>query len=124
MIINENVWEDHGGEDHVYNILVSTDSSVERDIIKKYLFQAQEEYWAWLKYQTKPIPEAKVAYAVRVDDVNNFQKSKEKYSSIFCKCDMLIFFEAPRNGWYKVTCPNPNCGHCQKVLVNKGETDE
>jgi hypothetical protein len=40
-------------EDIEYNMLVSTDSSIERDIILKHLAQAQEEYKTWIRKFTK-----------------------------------------------------------------------
>ena len=121
MMIQKSYTKEIYENEFMYHILVGTDSSIERDIIEKHLAQAQEEYRSWLRGQTKPLPEAKIAYGVRVDGDDDFQKSKEKYNSIFCKCGFLIFFEAPITGWYKVKCPNPNCNHTQNVLVNKGE---
>lgn len=40
-------------EDIEYEIIVSTDSSIERDLIKVHLAQAQEEYSAWIRKLTK-----------------------------------------------------------------------
>ena len=52
MIIKKFINRDYP-EDTEYNILVSTDSSIERDIILKHLAQAQEEYKTWIKKFTK-----------------------------------------------------------------------
>ena len=52
MIIKKSIIQDHP-EDTEYNLLISTDSSIERDIILKYLAQAQEEYRAWIRKFTK-----------------------------------------------------------------------
>ena len=52
MEIIEHAYQCHP-EDTEYEIIVSTDSSIERDIIKKHLAQAQEEYKAWIKKFTK-----------------------------------------------------------------------
>ena len=38
---------------YVYRTTVVTDSSIERDIIKKHLAQAQEEYKAWIRKNIK-----------------------------------------------------------------------
>ena len=48
MQIEELIHKDHP-EDIEYEIIVSTDSSIERDIIEKHLVQAQEEYKAWIR---------------------------------------------------------------------------
>lgn len=40
-------------EDTEYEIIISTDSSIERDIILKHLAQAQEEYKTWIRKFTK-----------------------------------------------------------------------
>jgi hypothetical protein len=52
MIIEELV---HKGfpEEVEYEIIVSTDSTIERDLIKIHLAQAQEEYKNWLRKFTK-----------------------------------------------------------------------
>ena len=52
MQIKELIHKDHP-EDIEYEITISTDSSIERDIIKKHLAQAQEEYKAWIRKFTK-----------------------------------------------------------------------
>ena len=52
MIIKKIVTQDHP-EDTEYTMIVSTDSSIERDIIIKYLSQAEEEYKAWIRKFTK-----------------------------------------------------------------------
>ena len=52
MQIEELIHKDHP-EDIEYEIIVSTDSSIERDIILKHLAQAQEEYKAWIRKFTK-----------------------------------------------------------------------
>ena len=52
MIIEELV---HKGfpEEVEYEIIVSTDSAIERDLIKLHLAQAQEEYKNWVRKFTK-----------------------------------------------------------------------
>ena len=52
MQIEELVHKGHP-EDIEYEIIVSTDSSIERDLIKVHLAQAQEEYTAWIRKFTK-----------------------------------------------------------------------
>ena len=52
MQIEELIHIDHP-EDIEYEIIVSTDSSIERDFILKHLAQAQEEYKAWVRKFTK-----------------------------------------------------------------------
>ena len=52
MQIEELVHKNHP-EDIEYEIIVSTDSSIERDLIKVHLAQAQEEYKAWIRKFTK-----------------------------------------------------------------------
>ena len=52
MQIEELIHKDHP-EDIEYEIIVSTDSSIEQDVIKVYLAQAQEEYKAWIRKFTK-----------------------------------------------------------------------
>lgn len=57
MIIQKIVTQDHP-EDTEYTVIVSTDSVIERDIILKYLSQAEEEYKAWIKHFTKNLSQA------------------------------------------------------------------
>lgn len=121
MIIKEKVNADYETS-NMFSFEITTDSSIERDIIKKHLCNANCEYQSLVRGQTKGLPLAEVVYAARVDSDHSFKKSKEQYHSIFCKCDMLIFFNTPASGWYKVKCPNPNCNYEQNVLINKGET--
>lgn len=52
MQIKELIYKDHP-EDIEYEIVVSTNSSIERDIILKHLAQAQKEYKGWIKKFTK-----------------------------------------------------------------------
>ena len=52
MEIIEHTYQCHS-EDTEYEIIVSTASSIERDIIKRHLAQAQEEYKAWIRKFTK-----------------------------------------------------------------------
>ena len=52
MMIEELVHTNHP-EDTEYEIIISTDSSIERDMIKVHLAQAQEEYKAWIRKFTK-----------------------------------------------------------------------
>lgn len=52
MIIEELVHKGHP-DDTEYEIIISTDSSIERDLIKVHLAQAQEEYKAWIRKFTK-----------------------------------------------------------------------
>lgn len=52
MTIKKIIIQDHP-EDTEYMLLVSTDSVIERDIIIKYLSQAQEEYKTWIRKFTK-----------------------------------------------------------------------
>jgi hypothetical protein len=52
MQIEELIHKGHP-EDIEYEIIVSTDSSIERDLIKVHLAQAQEEYKAWIRKLTK-----------------------------------------------------------------------
>ena len=52
MQIKELIYADHP-EDTEFEIIISTDSSIERDIILKHLAQAQEEYKAWIRKFTK-----------------------------------------------------------------------
>ena len=40
-------------EDIEYEIIISTDSTIERDLIKVHLAQAQEEYKNWIRKITK-----------------------------------------------------------------------
>lgn len=48
MIIKEIVTQEHP-EDIEYEIVICTASSIERDLIKAHLAQAQEEYKAWIR---------------------------------------------------------------------------
>lgn len=52
MMVEELVHNDHP-EDVEYEIIISTNSSIERDLIKLHLAQAQEEYKAWIRKFTK-----------------------------------------------------------------------
>lgn len=52
MMIEELVHTNHP-EDTEYEIIISTDSSIERDMIKVHLAQAQEKYKAWIRKFTK-----------------------------------------------------------------------
>lgn len=52
MQVIEHFYQCHP-EDTEYEIIISTDSSIERDIILKHLAQAQEEYTAWIRNLTK-----------------------------------------------------------------------
>ena len=52
MQIKELIYADYP-EDTEFEIIISTDSSIERDIILKHLAQAQEEYKAWIRKFTK-----------------------------------------------------------------------
>lgn len=52
MIIKKIVSQDHP-EDTEYTMIISTDSSIERDFILSHLAQAQEEYKAWIRKFTK-----------------------------------------------------------------------
>lgn len=52
MQIEELVHKNHP-EDIEYEIIVSTDSSIERDLIKIHLAQAREEYKNWITKFTK-----------------------------------------------------------------------
>ena len=52
MIVKKIVTQDHP-EDTEQTLLVSTDSSIERDIIIKYLSQAEKDYKAWIRKLTK-----------------------------------------------------------------------
>lgn len=123
MIISKQVNPDY--ENYSYSYTIETDSCFERDIIEKYLAQAQEEYSNLLRTYTKPLSDAKVVYATRVDGDEEWRnKIKEKFSYIFCKCDMLIFFEAENSKRYRVKCPNPACNYIHTVLVHKGDRNE
>ena len=53
MVIKENVIVPHFERACDYRIVIETDSSVEKDIILKHLQQAQEEYSAWMRKNTK-----------------------------------------------------------------------
>ena len=52
MTIEELIHKGHP-EDVEYEIIISIDSSIERDLIKVHLAQAQEEYKAWIRKFTK-----------------------------------------------------------------------
>ena len=52
MEIIEHPYQCHP-EDTEYEIIVSIDSSIERDIILKHLAQAQKEYKTWIRKFTK-----------------------------------------------------------------------
>jgi hypothetical protein len=52
MKIIESTFYDHP-EDVEYELIISTDSSRERDIIKKHLALAEQEYKAWIRKFTK-----------------------------------------------------------------------
>lgn len=53
MMIQKDYTEETYENEFTYHILVSTDSSIERDIILKHLSLAEEEYKAWIRKFTK-----------------------------------------------------------------------
>lgn len=121
MIIKKIASKDHP-EDTEYTLIVSTDSSVERDIILKYLAQAQQVYQSWLQGQTKALPKAEVIYGVRIEGDEFFENHKKDYNTLFCaQCESLIFFQTKYSGYHNVICPG--CGYKKRVLVHKGENE-
>lgn len=112
MLIKKNVYQDHP-ESTDYEFVVSTDSSIEKDLIEKHLRLAEQEYRAYLKKQTKHIPEARVICAAN----GHYTALSAMHKYITCDCARRVFYEAPDADVYSITCPV--CDH--KRIMLKGD---
>lgn len=112
MLIKKNIYQDHP-ESTDYEFVVSTDSSIEKDLIEKYLQLAEQEYRAYLKKQTKHIPEAHVICAAN----GHYTTLSALHKYITCDCARRVFYEAPDADVYSITCPV--CDH--KRIMLKGD---
>lgn len=127
MIIKENITIEDYDNSYRHLIVVETDSTKEREMILDHLSKATQDYANYLRGFTKAREpfKADVVGAVRVDEAERFALDNGKYSAILCpQCKMVVFFEAPKSGRYKVKCPNPKCRHEQITLVDKGANYE
>ena len=113
MIIKENIYHDHP-ENTSYEFVVTTDSSLERDMIHKYLVQAKAEFRKYLKKQTKCAPEVPVLFSASISGANDFKTSKALYSYAQCPCGQTIFFNKPDLSYFSIECPA--CDHKQVLM--------
>lgn len=112
MLIKKNVYQDHP-ESTDYEFVVSTDSAIEKDLIEKHLRLAEQEYRAYLRTQTKHIPEARVICAAN----GHYTALSAMHKYITCDCARRVFYEAPDADVYSITCPI--CDH--KRIMLKGD---
>ena len=118
MIIKSEVNTNHP-EEISYDFIVSTDSSVEADIIKKYLAKAQDECRQRLRKNTKVAPAAHVVCAIKHGSTRDLARLKTVWPHTICgNCTNVIFYELPENNeFFSVTCPS-----CEfKKIMMKGE---
>lgn len=112
MLIKKNIHQEHP-ESTDYEFVVSTDSAIEKDLIEKHLRLAEQEYRAYLKKQTKYIPEAHVICAAN----GHYATLSALHKYITCDCARRVFYEAPDADIYSITCPV--CDH--KRIMLKGD---
>lgn len=112
MLIKKNIYQDHP-ESTDYEFVVSTASAIEKDLIEKHLRLAEQEYRAYLKKQTKNIPEARVICAAN----GHYTTLSAMHKYITCDCARRVFYEAPDADVYSITCPV--CDH--KRIMLKGD---
>lgn len=112
MLIKKNIYQDHP-EGTDYEFVVSTDSTIEKDLIEKHLQLAEQEYRKYLKKQTKYTPEAHIICAAS----GHYSALSALHKYITCDCARRVFYEAPDADVYSITCPVCD----RKRIMTKGD---